>query len=186
VDVPQSTTQLLRLQRRLADGRLSHNGTSKVVRLILEGDTAYPLEGTLQFQDVTVDLSTGSFILRMVFPNPDRVLLPGMFVRAVVEEGVNDQAILIAQQAVSRDRKGNPLAMIVDEGGKAQQRMLTLDRAVGDQWLVTSGLAPGDRVIVEGLQRVRPGALVKEAPLAAGGKESVSSGNAPEPAPKSN
>jgi len=182
VDVPQSTTELLRLQRRLADGRLTHNGTSQnAVKLILEDGTAYPLEGTLQFRDVSVDPTTGSFILRMVFPNPKRVLLPGMFVRAVVEEGVNDQAILIPQQAVSRDPKGNPRAMIVDASGKAQVRMLTLDRAIGDKWLVSSGLAPGDRVIVEGLQRVRPGTPVKEVPFAAREKENASPGNAPQP-----
>ena len=97
----------------------------------------------------------------MVFPNPKGVLLPGMFVRAVVQEGVSDAGILFPQQAVSRDPKGNPVALIVDAGGKVQQRMLMLDRAIGDKWLVTSGLAPGDRVIVEGMQKVRPGASVK-------------------------
>ncbi len=101
----------------------------------------------------------------MVFPNPNGVLLPGMFVRAVVKEGVNEQAILIPQQAVSRDPKGNPVALIVDASGKVEQRMLSLDRAIGDQWLVSSGLAPGDRVIVEGMQKVRPGASVKEVPF---------------------
>ena len=123
VDVPQSTTELLRLQRRLEDGRLNHNGTNQnKVKLILEDGTPYPLEGTLQFRDVTVDPTTGSVILRVVFPNPKGVLLPGMFVRAVVKEGVNEQAILIPQQAVSRDPKGNPLALIVDAEGKVQQR----------------------------------------------------------------
>ena len=128
------------------------------------------MEGTLQFRDVSVDPTTGSVILRMVFPNPEGVLLPGMFVRAVVKEGVNEQAILIPQQAVSRDPKGNPLALIVDAEGKVEQRMLTLDRAIGDQWLVSSGLAPGDRVIVEGMQKVRPGASVKVVPFDAGRK----------------
>ena len=115
VDVPQSTTELLRLQRRLEEGRLNHDGTNRSqVQLILEDGTKYPLEGTLQFRDVSVDPTTGSVILRMVFPNPNGVLLPGMFVRAVVKEGVNEQAILIPQQAVSRDPKGNPVALIVD------------------------------------------------------------------------
>ena len=164
VDVPQSTTELLRLQRRLEDGRLNHDGTNQnKVQLILEDGTRYPLEGTLQFRDVSVDPTTGSVILRVVFPNPKGLLLPGMFVRAVVKEGVNDQAILIPQQAVSRDPKGNPIALIVDAAGKVEQRMLTLDRAIGDQWLVSSGLAPGERVIVEGMQKVRPGAAVKGA-----------------------
>ncbi|MBW1820106.1 MAG: efflux RND transporter periplasmic adaptor subunit, partial [Deltaproteobacteria bacterium] len=137
VDVPQSTTELLRLKRRLKDGRLNQNGTEQnKVKLILEDDTAYPQEGRLQFSDVTVDPTTGSVILRVVFPNPEGVLLPGMFVQAVIKEGVNEQVILVPQQGVARDRKGNPFAMIVDAGGKAQQRMLTLDRAIGDKWLV--------------------------------------------------
>jgi membrane fusion protein (multidrug efflux system) len=165
VDVPQSTTELLRLRRNLKEGVNQHATNQKKVDLLLEDGTAYPLEGTLQFRDVTVDPTTGSVILRLVFPNPNALLLPGMFARAVVKEGVNEQAILIPQQAVSRDPKGNALALIVDNTGKVQQRMLTIDRAAGDKWLVTSGLGPGDRVIVEGLQRVRPGASVKEVPL---------------------
>ena len=133
-----------------------------------------------------VDSGTGSVILRSVFPNPDLTLLPGMFVRAVVKEGVNEQAILISQQAVSRDPKGNPIVLIVDNTGKVQQRMLTLDRATGDKWLVTSGLAPGDHVIVEGLQKVRPGASVKEVPFAAGEKSAAGPENTTRPAAKSN
>jgi membrane fusion protein (multidrug efflux system) len=187
VDVPQSTTELLRLRSRMEDGRLKHDGTNqKKVNLILEDGTAYSSEGTLQFRDVTVDPTTGSVILRVVFPNPKGLLLPGMFVRAVAMEGVNEQAILIPQQAVSRDPKGNPLALIVDAEGKVQQRMLTLDRAVGDQWLVTSGLTPGDRVIVEGIQRVRPGASVKEVPFGAGEKSAAGSEKTIRPAAKSN
>jgi membrane fusion protein (multidrug efflux system) len=165
VDVPQSTSELLRLRRNLKEGVNNRAANQKEVHLLLEDGTAYPLEGTLQFRDVTVDPTTGSVILRLVFPNPKALLLPGMFVRAVVKEGVNEQAILIPQQAVSRDPKGNAVALIVDNAGKVQQRMLTVDRAIGDKWLVTSGLGPGDRVIVEGLQRVRPGASVKEVPL---------------------
>jgi membrane fusion protein (multidrug efflux system) len=187
VDLPQSTTELLRLRSRMEDGRLKHDGTNqKKVQLILEDGTAYTSEGTLQFRDVTVDPTTGSVILRVVFPNPKGLLLPGMFVRAVVKEGVNEQAILIPQQAVSRDPKGNPLALIVDAEGKVQQRMLTLDRAIGDQWLVTSGLAPGDRVIAEGIQRVRPGASVKEVPFGAGEKSTAGPENTLRPAAKSN
>jgi membrane fusion protein (multidrug efflux system) len=169
VDVPQSTTELLRLKRRLEDGRLKSHGTNQnKVKLILEDGTAYPPEGTLQFRDVTVDPTTGSVILRVVFTNPEGVLLPGMVVRAVMKEGVNEQAILIPQQGVSRDPKGNPVSLIVDAEGKAQQRMLTLDRAIGDKWLVSAGLAPGNRVIVEGMQRVRPGAAVKVVPFKEG------------------
>ncbi len=168
VDVPQSTADLLRLKRRLKAGRLDRNGTNQnKVRLLLEDGTSYSKEGTLQFQDVTVDPTTGSVILRVVFPNPQGVLLPGMFERAVVKEGVNRQAILIPQQSVSRDPKGNPTALIVDAGGKVQPRMLVLDRAIGDKWLVSSGLSSGDRVIVEGMQKVRPGASVKVVPFEA-------------------
>jgi membrane fusion protein (multidrug efflux system) len=169
VDVPQSTAELLRLKRNLADGRLNQNGTSQnKVKLLLEDGKAYALEGTLQFRDVTVDPSTGSVILRVIVPNPDGVLLPGMFVRAVVKEGINEQAILIPQQAVSRDPKGNPVALIVDAENKVQQRILTLDRAIGNNWLVAAGLTPGEKLIVEGIQKVRPGASVKAAPFEAG------------------
>jgi len=164
VDVPQSTADLLRLQRGLADGRLARDGNGpNVVQLILEDGTKYPLDGTLQFRDVSVDPSTATVTLRMVFPNPNGVLLPGMFVRTVVKEGVNEKAILIPQQAVVRDPKGNPMVLLVNAAGIAEPRMLALDRAMGDKWLVSSGLAPGDRVIVEGLIKVRPGAPVKMA-----------------------
>ena len=168
VDIPQSTSETLRLKRSLEGGRLNQGGEGqKKVKLLLEDGSEYPLAGTLQFRDVTVDPTTASVILRVVFPNPQGVLLPGMFVRAVVREGIKVQAILIPQQAVSRDPKGNPIALIVDAGGKVQQQMLVLDRAIGDKWLVTTGLASGDRVIVEGMQKVRPGASVKVVPFEA-------------------
>jgi membrane fusion protein (multidrug efflux system) len=187
VDVRQSTTELLRLERNLNHGRLSQDGRNQnKVRLVLEDGTAYPLEGTLQFRDITVDPTTGSVILRIVFPNPDGVLLPGMFVRAVVKEGIREQAILVPQQAVFRNSKGNPFSLIVDAEGKVGQRVLTLDRAIGDKWLVSAGLAPGDRVIVEGTQRVRPGASVKEVPFGVEGKEGGKHGQTAQPAPKSN
>jgi membrane fusion protein (multidrug efflux system) len=174
VDVTQSSANLLRLQQSMASGKLKRNGAGQAkVKLILEDDTQYPWGGTLQFRDVTVDPTTGSVILRVVFPNPKGVLLPGMFVRAVVEEGVNRQAILVPQQAVLRDPKGDPNTLIVDAEGKVQQRILILDRAIGDTWLVSSGLAPGDRVIVEGMQKVKPGASVKVVPFEAG-KEKTS------------
>jgi membrane fusion protein (multidrug efflux system) len=188
VDVPQSTTELLRLRRRLEEGRLSRNGQIRnKVRLLMEDDTKYPLEGALQFRDVTVDPTTGSVILRIIFPNPKGYLLPGMFVRAVLEEGVNPKALLIPQQAVSRNPKGDPVALIVDSEDKVQQRMLTLDRAIGDAWLVSSGLAPGERVIVEGVQKARPGASVKVVPFeAGGGTKSGESKNTAPPLAKSN
>ena len=186
-DVPQSTTELLRLRRRLAEGSLDQNGRNQQnVKLILEDNNVYSWEGTLQFRDVTVDPSTGSVILRAVFPNPEGVLLPGMFVRAVVKEGINEQAILIPQQTVSRDPKGNPSVLLVDAAGKIQQRPLTLDRAISDQWLVASGLTAGERVVVEGMQKARPGSSVKVISGDTGRKEVTEPGNTPEPAAKSN
>jgi membrane fusion protein, multidrug efflux system len=188
VDVPQSTAEVLRLRRGLKEGHLDQSGTDqKKVKIIMEDGATYPLEGTLQFRDVTVDPTTGSVILRVVFPNPKGVLLPGMFVRALVREGVDKQAILIPQQAVSRDPKGNPFTLIVDEKNNVQQRPLTLDRTIGDQWLVLSGVAPGERVIIEGMQKVKPGVTVKTVPFEInGGKNNAESKSAlPMPA-KSN
>jgi membrane fusion protein (multidrug efflux system) len=186
VDVPQSTTDLLRLRRRVEEGHLDHNGKDQSkVRLILDDGTTYPLEGTLKFRDVTVDSTTGSVTLRVIVPNPKSLLLPGMFLRALVQEGINNEGILIPQQAVSRDPMGNPVTLIVDGEGKVAERTLTLDRAIGDRWLVTSGLAPGERVIVEGGQKVRPGAAVKVVPFQAGGTSSAAPKKTAQPAPKS-
>lgn len=170
VDASQSTAELLRLQRRLAEGQLTRSGAQQnSAQLLLEDGSRYPLEGTLQFRDVSVDASTGSVILRTVFPNPNGVLLPGMFVRVAVNEGAHEKAILIPQQAVARDPRGNPLAMTVGTEGKVQPVPLTLDRAIGDKWLVAAGLTAGQRVIVEGLQRIRPGTPVREVPFIPGG-----------------
>jgi membrane fusion protein (multidrug efflux system) len=166
VDVPQSTVDLLRLKSRLRKGILKSQGEEQnKVKLILEDESPYPLEGILQFSDITVDKTTGSVTLRALFPNPDGVLLPGMFVQAVIREGVNEQAILIPQQGVSRDPKGNPYCLVVDSDSKAAFRPLNLDRAIGNTWLVTAGLAPGDRVIVEGLVMLRPGTPVQATPF---------------------
>lgn len=166
VDIPQSTTELLRLKRRLEDGRLARNGTDhNTVDIILEDGVPYPEAGTLEFSDVTVDPTTGSVILRTVVPNPDSVLLPGMFVRAIVREGVNERAILVPQQGVAHDPKGNPFALVLDAESNAAFRPLTIDRAIGDKWLVSAGLSPGDKVIVEGLTMLRPGTQVAAAPF---------------------
>lgn len=170
VDVTQSTTDILKLRRKLQEGQLSRNSNQQQVRLILDDGSEYPLKGKLQFQDITVDPTTGSVILRIVFPNPKGLLMPGMFVRAIVEEGVHKNAILVPQQAVSRDPKGNPLTLTVDKEGKVQQKPLTLDRAIGSEWLVSSGLEPGDKVIVEGMLKVKPGIPVKAVPFDTGGK----------------
>lgn len=165
VDVTQSSAEMLRLRRAFASGKLRQDsdGRSKV-RLLLEDGTSYPLEGTLKFADVTVEPTTGSVTLRMVFPNPDNVLLPGMFVRAVVEQGADEAAILAPQMGVTRNTKGEPTALVVGADGKVEQRRLSVDRAIGDRWLVLSGLDAGDQLIVDGLQRIRPGSEVKAVP----------------------
>ncbi|WP_305882458.1 efflux RND transporter periplasmic adaptor subunit [Desulfuromonas sp. KJ2020] len=162
IDVTRSTSELLDLKRKLAGGRLTNGGPgSTEVSLLLETGETYPQPGRLQFSDVSVDPSTGSVVLRTLFPNPDRLLLPGMFVRAVVKEGTMDQAILVPQQGVARNPKGEAVAMVVNEEGKVKQRQLQVGRAIGDQWLVVSGLSVGDDLIVEGLQKVRPGDRVE-------------------------
>ncbi len=174
VDIPESTTELLRFRRHLKVGRLDYDETNQnKVKLTLDDGTPYSEDGTLQFKDITVDPTTGSVILRAVFPNPEGVLLPGMFVRAIITEGVNEQALLVPQQGVARNSKGDPFALIVDAEEKVQQRMLTLDRAIGDKWLVLSGLEPGDRVIVEGALKVRPGAFVKTIPFGSDRKDNL-------------
>jgi membrane fusion protein, multidrug efflux system len=168
VDVTQSTTEVLELKRKLASGQLKNGGADAAkVRLLLEAGEPYAHQGTFSFSDVSVDQSTGSIVLRTVFPNPEQLLLPGMFVRAQVAEGVAEQTILVPQQGVGRNPKGEAVALVVDGNGTVEQRKLTVDRALGDQWLVSTGLSPGDRLIVEGVQKVRPGAevnvvLVKE------------------------
>ena len=184
VDAPQSTAELLRLKRRVESGSLDQNGAGqKKVRLILEDGTEYPLEGTFKFQDVTVDRTTGSVTLRAIFPNPDGVLLPGMFVRGIAREGVSRKAMLIPQHAVSRDPKGNPLTLLVGPDGKVAERQLSIDRAVGNQWLVTSGLVPGDKVIVEGMLKVRPGAPARAVPAEEAGKPGTAVKDADKPSP---
>ncbi len=187
VDATQSSVNLLQLKRNIAAGRIKGAGPDQArVKLVLEDGTPYPQEGTLKFSEVTVDPSTGSFILRMVFPNPKHILLPGMYARAIVQEGVADHAILVPQQGVSRDPKGNPVALVVDGSGKVEQRMITVARATGDRWLVSAGLNPGDRLIVEGSQRVRPGVSVKAVPFDAGRKDGPAAEKASQPAAKAN
>jgi membrane fusion protein (multidrug efflux system) len=168
VDLTQASADVLRLRRDLEEGKLQSAGKGQAkVKLVLEDGREYGLAGALQFADVTVDPSTGSIALRALFPNPKKDLLPGMFVRARLEEGVNPEAILVPQQAISRDQKGLPFALVVGADRKVERRQITADRAVGDAWLVTAGLKRGEQVIVEGLQKVRPGAEVKPVPAGA-------------------
>lgn len=168
VDVTQSSDEVLKLRRDLEAGKLQGAGKGQArVRLITGDGREYAEAGTLQFADVTVDPGTGSIALRALFANPRGELLPGMFVRARLEEGVNPQALLVPQVGVTRDQKGVPVALVVNAEKKVERRQLVTDRAVGDAWLVTEGIKAGDQVIVEGLQKVRPGALVN--PVPAGG-----------------
>ncbi|MDN3565429.1 efflux RND transporter periplasmic adaptor subunit [Paeniroseomonas aquatica] len=162
VDVTQPSSTLLRLKRELAAGRLRRVADDQAeVHLTLEDGSDYAQAGRLQFSEVIVDPGTGSVTLRAVFPNPDGVLMPGMFVRAKLEEGTAEGVILVPQQAVARNAKGEATAMVVDAEGKVQPRIIRADRAIGNRWLVSEGLQANDRVIVEGLQRARPGAQVQ-------------------------
>ena len=161
VDLTQSAAEVLKLRDAMASGRLNGGGAAGVkVRLKLDDGVVYPQEGDLKFTEVTVDQTTGTVALRAVFPNPKGLLLPGLFVRAVIVEGVDPNGILVPQPAVGRNEKGQPTALVVDAKGNAQSRLLTAPTTLGDKWLVTSGLAVGDRLIVEGLQSVKPGAPV--------------------------
>lgn len=166
VDITQSNADLLRLQQTFASGLLKKGGAASAkVKLLLENGTPYPLEGTLKFSDITVDPSTGSVTLRSLFPNPKQLLLPGMFVRAVLQEGVNEKAILVPQRGVTRNQSGNAMVMVVGAGEKAEPRVIKVERTVGDNWLVSDGLKTGDRVILEGTQKARPGTPVKAVPF---------------------
>jgi membrane fusion protein, multidrug efflux system len=161
VDVTQPTTLLLRLEREAAAGLLKQNEAGQAqVRLWLEDGSDYSHPGTLQFSEVTVDEGTGSVTLRALMPNPERLLLPGMFVREAIQEGTRQGAVLAPQQGVSHDQQGRANALVVGADNIVELRTLEIDRAVGDQWLVTSGLKPGDRLIVEGIQSAAPGAKV--------------------------
>jgi membrane fusion protein, multidrug efflux system len=162
VDLTQSSLDGLKLRRQIQEGRLSTSGpNAATVSLILEDGREYAEKGKLQFTDVTVDQSTGSVTVRAVFDNKDHVLLPGMFVRARIEEGVNPKAMVIPVVGVSHDQKGTPVAMVVDKSDKVVMRSLVTSGTYGQNWVVESGVQPGDRVIVEGTEKVRPGMQVK-------------------------
>ncbi|OOC11944.1 efflux transporter periplasmic adaptor subunit [Dickeya dadantii] len=168
VDVTQSTNDFLRLKKELENGTLQQTNGKANVQLTLDNGTRYSQPGTLEFSDVTVDETTGSITLRAVFPNPDHNLLPGMFVRAQLDSGVTPNAILVPQQGVSRTPRGDATVMLVGEGDKVEVHSITTGKAIGDKWLVTSGVKPGDRIILTGLQKIRPGMQVKAQEVAAG------------------
>lgn len=165
VDVTQSANDLLRLRRELASGQLEKAGDNAAqVSLKLQDNSSYPHTGTLEFSEVSVDAGTGSVTLRAVFPNPDGVLLPGMFVHASLVSGVQKKAILAPQQGITRNAKGEPTAMVVTEDNTVALRNIKAERTAGDRWLVTEGLQEGDQIITEGLQFIRPGASVETYP----------------------
>ncbi|CFR08880.1 multidrug efflux protein [Yersinia frederiksenii] len=161
VDVTQSSDEFLRLKRELADGTLKQENGKAKVRLLLENGAEYPETGTLEFSGVTVDETTGSITIRAIFPNPNEALLPGMFVRARLDEGVRPDALLVPQQGVTRNPRGEATAMVVGADDKVEIRTLVANQAIGNKWLVTEGLKAGDRLIVSGLQKIRPGVQVK-------------------------
>ena len=174
VDVTQPSTVLLRLKRELAAGELEQSGDNQAqVHLVLEDGSAYQLPGRMQFAEVSVDETTGSVTLRALFPNPDKVLLPGMFVREQIVEGRRTEALLVPQLAVTHNQKGEPTALIVGADNKVQLRPIVTDRAVGDMWLVSSGLKAGERVVVEGLQFAKPGSTVHPEEVQPGGAAST-------------
>jgi membrane fusion protein, multidrug efflux system len=162
VDVAQPSAVLLRLKSELAAGQLVQTGANEAeVHLFLEDGTRYKQAGKMEFAEVQVDQTTGSVTLRALFPNPDKLLLPGMFVREQIEEGHRTDALLVPQVAVTHNQKGDPTALVVNGDNKVELRSLVTERAIGDKWLVTEGVKAGDRVIVEGVQYAKPGATVK-------------------------
>ena len=161
VDVTQSSNDFMRLKQSVEQGSLHKDSASSTVELVMENGQSYPLKGALQFSDVTVDESTGSITLRAVFPNPQHTLLPGMFVRARIDEGVQPNAILVPQQGVTRTPRGDATVMVVNDKSQVEARTVIATQAIGDKWLISEGLQPGDKVIVSGLQKARPGVKVK-------------------------
>jgi len=167
VDITQSSTDMLRLQRQLASGELVKDDKNQAeVTLTLEDGSLYPERGRLKVSEASVDPSTGSVTLRAVFPNPRRELLPGMFVRAQLAQGTRSAALLVPQRGVSHNPKGEATVLIVDKDDKVAERVVTADRSINGEWLITAGLAQGDRVIVDGLQKAKPGSAVKPVPAA--------------------
>ncbi|MGL4858938.1 MAG: efflux RND transporter periplasmic adaptor subunit [Enterobacteriaceae bacterium] len=161
VDITQSSVNYLRLKQELAAGTLKQVNGKASVSLKLEDGSVYPQKGELEFSDVTVDETTGSITLRALFPNPDKTLLPGMFVRSILDEGLKPDAMLVSQRGVTRNPQGQAVVMVVNKEGKVERKIIEVGQAVGDQWLVTGGLQPGDQVIITGLMKIREGMPVK-------------------------
>ncbi|EAA8948221.1 multidrug efflux RND transporter periplasmic adaptor subunit AcrA [Salmonella enterica] len=179
VDVTQSSNDFLRLKQELANGSLKQENGKAKVDLVTSDGIKFPQSGTLEFSDVTVDQTTGSITLRAIFPNPDHTLLPGMFVRARLQEGTKPTALLVPQQGVTRTPRGDASVLVVGADNKVETRQIVANQAIGDKWLVTDGLKAGDRVVVSGLQKVRPGAQVKVQEITADNKQQAASGDQP-------
>ncbi|EBX5308989.1 multidrug efflux RND transporter periplasmic adaptor subunit AcrA [Salmonella enterica subsp. enterica serovar Typhimurium] len=179
VDVTQSSNDFLRLKQELANGSLKQENGKAKVDLVTSDGIKLPQSGTLEFSDVTVDQTTGSITLRAIFPNPDHTLLPGMFVRARLQEGTKPTALLVPQQGVTRTPRGDATVLVVGADNKVETRQIVASQAIGDKWLVTDGLKAGDRVVVSGLQKVRPGAQVKVQEITADNKQQAASGDQP-------
>lgn len=161
VDVSQSSSEWLQLKEAIDAGHLQSSGSGTPASISLENGSKYAQMGKLQFADVTVDPTTGSFMLRVLVPNPDNTLMPGMYVKALLNEGMRKQAVLAPQQAITRDPKGEATTLVVGADNKVEQRSIRVSRTIGDQWLVEDGLQAGDKVIVEGVQKVQPGMPVQ-------------------------
>lgn len=183
VDVTQSSSELLDLRKQLAAGRVKA-ARDIPVEILLEDGSRHRQPGKLAFSETTVDPDTGSYTLRVLVPNPDQVLLPGIYVRAIVGSGTRDNAILVPQRGIGRDPKGNASALLLNAEGKVELRPVKVSQTIADQWLVEEGLAEGDRVIVEGLQKIAPGAPAKLAAPAPAAAPPGSPASAPAPAPK--
>ncbi|CEA59555.1 TPA: multidrug efflux RND transporter periplasmic adaptor subunit AcrA [Salmonella enterica subsp. enterica serovar Paratyphi A] len=179
VDVTQSSNDFLRLKQELANGSLKQENGKAKVDLVTSDGIKFPQSGTLEFSDVTVDQTTGSITLRAIFPNPDHTLLPGMFVRARLQEGTKPTALLVPQQGVTRTPRGDATVLVVGADNKVETRQIVASQAIGNKWLVTDGLKAGDRVVVSGLQKVRPGAQVKVQEITADNKQQAASGDQP-------
>jgi RND family efflux transporter, MFP subunit len=162
VDLNETSVEGLQLRQQVAGGRIHLNGPDQTrVRLVLEDGSSYAREGLLQFTDISVNEGTGSVTVRAIFPNPDHLLLPGMFVRAVIDEGTNDHAMLVPQEGVTHDRNGRATVLVVGKDNKVSQRPVSAPRTLGDSWVIEGGLQEGDRVVVSGVQRVKAGMVVR-------------------------